>query len=488
MYLLPKKVFILLFFILFSSLSFVVSVPKSFAVNPQQVFYPSLESLNNDENASWDNAAVTGKLNVNLLEQKRAEWGSIIKVIDDTLGCTNPKRCNPQQTVLGTMAYATGAFYAYPVASGIAYTKDLLANAGIFVKPAYAQGIGFAGLSPLLPLWKTSRNISYIAITIVMISIGFMVIFRMKIDPKTVISVQAALPKIVLTLILITLSYPIVGFMVDLMYLVMAILISIVAGGSGQTQIIAQQQSYFMTAGLPQLFGTVFLGTFAALPTLVITNLPIATPVELVAIIAGFLASFSNPFTASLAAGALVLPGLLLLILFLGLLFTFIRIWLLLLNSYIQLLIALILGPIQLLAEAIPGKSAFTEWILNVMANLVVFPATVVILLFGKSLTSIPPTQPLFTPPFLGVPFVSGASGFPAFLGIGVLFLAPNLIAQIKKMFHPKPLLPVSAGTLFAPLTGATQTVMGGASQFYYMQSSLAALRGMLPGGGVNTK
>ena len=160
---------------------------------------------------------------------------------------------------------------------------------------------------------------------------------------------------------------------------------------------------------------------------------------------------------------------LLILVIGLGLLFTFIRLALMLLNSYIQLLISLILGPIFLLMEAIPGRSAFSEWILNIIANLVVFPATVVIILFAVFLATTQEAGSVtWAPPFIGIG--GKANLFNTFLGLGVIFLAPTLVAQIKKQFHPKPVLPISAGTAFAPATGGLQTTIGAASSYYYLR------------------
>ena len=172
------------------------------------------------------------------------------------------------------------------------------------------------------------------------------------------------------------------------------------------------------------------------------------------------------------------IPLLIIFLIALGLLFTFIRLGLLLLNSYIQLLIAVILGPIFLLLEAIPGRSAFSQWLLNIIANLVVFPATAVIIMFSVFLATTGEAGSVtWSPPFIGL----GGSGnlFNTFLALGVIFLAPTLVAQIKKVFRPKPILPISAGTAFAPLTGAAQTGMGAASQFYYAQSAFQNLGGL---------
>ena len=391
----------------------------------------------------------------------------------------DPIFADDQKGAIQMVGNVIASLYAYPPASGIAYTQDVLANAGVIAKPAYAQGIGFAGLTPFLPLWKASRDLAYAALILIMVGIGFMIIFRMKIDPKTVISIQAAIPKIVLTLIIITFSYPIAGFMIDIMYISMAIIISLMVnamGGSvGIVGNVADQQTHFMTADIGDLFKTIFYGGFATINNFDWSTIlgigGTGTTVAAGAIAFNFLLGSLAFFPAALAAGALgfgIPAALFLLILLLGLLFTTIRMLLLLLNSYIQLIISLILGPIVLLQEAIPGRSAFSEWLMNILANLVVFPATVAVFLFATFLTTTgSDTTPTWMPPFIGF---APREFFSALLGLGTLFLAPNLVAQIKKLFHPKPVLPITAGTAVAPLTGGIQTGMGAASQFYYLQ------------------
>src|SRR5258708_14361646 len=45
-----------------------------------------------------------------------------------------------------------------------------------------------------------------------------MIMFRVKISPQVVVSVQSALPKIAIALVLVTFSYAIAGFLIDIMY------------------------------------------------------------------------------------------------------------------------------------------------------------------------------------------------------------------------------------------------------------------------------
>lgn len=396
--------------------------------------------------------------------------------------CFDKADCDEQakKSALGNVTTLIGEVYSNPAASGIAYVQDTLKNAGI-VKPAYAQGIGFSALSTFLPFWKVTRNIAYSVIIIVMLVIGFMIIFRMKIDPKTVITIQAALPKIVVALLLITFSYPIAGFFIDIMYFAMAIVISLVVNGAGGTiggATVTNLQSTYLNANIGDLFGAVFWAG-------VINNLGM----EIASIsgvgIVGLITSLIIQ-TAALTAIA-TWGGVILLVVFGGFLFTFVRLFFLLLNSYIQLLISVIFAPLILLQEAIPGKSAFGGWIQNLLANLVVFPATAAVLIFAAFLGGTDQASTsTWSPPFVGV----GAGGtFHYILSIGVVFLAPNLVAAAKKAFNPQPILPFSVGTIFAPLTGTVQTGMSAMQTQYYFQQAtqhgpLRAFMDKLGGGG----
>jgi len=82
--------------------------------------------------------------------------------------------------------------YANPPASGIYWAYSGLQNAGLIPKSYAVGGVGFNSLSMLMPLWDAFRKVSYIIIVIVIVTIGFMIMFRMKINPQTVISVENA--------------------------------------------------------------------------------------------------------------------------------------------------------------------------------------------------------------------------------------------------------------------------------------------------------
>src|SRR4030067_2936577 len=60
-----------------------------------------------------------------------------------------------------------------PPATTGEYLADVLKNTHL-VPQAYAQGLGFSSLSPILQVWKAFRNVSYFLFIIVFIVVGFM--------------------------------------------------------------------------------------------------------------------------------------------------------------------------------------------------------------------------------------------------------------------------------------------------------------------------
>lgn len=153
-----------------------------------------------------------------------------------------------QSSIFGFMSKLIAYPYSQTPASGISWVYSSLADSGFIPKTYAAQGIGFAAISPLQPIWKIFRDVSYVFLVLILIAIGFMIMFRMKINPQTVISVESALPKIIISLLLITFSFPIAGFLIDLMYVVMAITISILVPASQVKLDLALTQNKFLTA------------------------------------------------------------------------------------------------------------------------------------------------------------------------------------------------------------------------------------------------
>lgn len=127
--------------------------------------------------------------------------------------------------VAGTMGRLIGSTMNIPISSG-QYGQYMAANFG-GVNHAYAQtnGLGFDRLSPLIGVWARFRDIAYLIFVLAFTIIGFAIILRVKIDARTVMSIQNQIPKIIIALVLVTFSYAIAGFLIDLMYVCMYVII-----------------------------------------------------------------------------------------------------------------------------------------------------------------------------------------------------------------------------------------------------------------------
>lgn len=381
----------------------------------------------------------------------------------EILGCTNDLT-HPfgyQRSLLAFVDRTVIAMYATPVASTQLFLVDLGKSIGL-LHPAYAQGVGFSGLEPLLPIWKAFRNIAYILLAIILIAVGFMVMLRKKIDPKTVVTVQNSLPRIVVALILITFSYAIVGLMIDLMYLSMLFLITILVNASGGL-LGSDTAAKYLGGGFWSAVGALFSGGIRAFDDF-IALIPKGVSAT-ITIVPGLLAGlFSGGKLSGFITGLAAAPALFLLLIALVVLFGIVRLLFMLIDAYIHIIIALLTAPIQLLFDAIPGVNAFGAWFRNLLSRLIVFPVTAAMLLIGTILTRYeknPVGIPGFgsqSPALWGPPFLtsdSGVHGMAGFIGLGILLSIPMIVAGIQKTLKGESIIPGGPGAIFGPAGAA---------------------------------
>ncbi|HOK59966.1 MAG TPA: hypothetical protein PK432_03210, partial [Candidatus Dojkabacteria bacterium] len=65
-------------------------------------------------------------------------------------------------------------------------------------------------------IWRSSLNIVYLFSIIIFIIVGFMIMFRKNLPGNTTVTVSKALPQIIISLVLATFSFAIVGIIMDL--------------------------------------------------------------------------------------------------------------------------------------------------------------------------------------------------------------------------------------------------------------------------------
>lgn len=385
---------------------------------------------------------------------------------------------------LGMMGGLIASTFDIPASSGH-YTRYLAQNFGITNKASAAiisddfceenpilcedttaesglgTGIGFGGLTPVLGVWTAMRNLVYLLFVLVFIVLGLGVMFRLQIDPRAVMSIQNQLPKVIIALVLVTFSYAIAGFLVDMMYLSLFLIVNIfhaqgldistnlatnpinAAGGLGGDGIggIAKDASQ----GITSVVNSIFDGTFGSIFKGIINTLFgaltgagigfIGGPVG--AIIGGVIGGVAGNFLGLIPGVpdpfTMVVGAIAWLVIIIALMSALFRLWFTLLKTYVFILIDITFAPIWIAFGLFPGSSlTFGNWIRSLVSNLAAFPVVLILFSLGKTLqdgfASSGPNA--FVPPYIGDP--GNMSVFGSLIGMGMILLAPEAVNIAK--------------------------------------------------------
>jgi len=332
---------------------------------------------------------------------------------------------------------------------------------------SFGTGNGFDSIRPLLEIWTVIRNLVYLLFVLIFIVLGLGIMFRIQIDPRAVMSIQSQLPKIVIALILVTFSYAIAGFFIDMMYLSLFLIINMFAGvglgvsttldtnpinaagglGSGGIGGIAANAAKGVSAALGSLFdgGGPFADVFKKIINFIVN--PVGT-------IAGgvfggipVIGSITNTIN-SVVSGAMDMVGLGLknafmiivgaiawLIISIALLSALFRLWFTLIKTYVFILINITFAPVWIAFGLIPGSSlSFGNWVRALVSDLAAFPIVLVLFSLGKTFQDAFSNSPdAFVPPYIGDP--GDMSVFSSIIGMGIILLAPEAVNMAKSIF-----------------------------------------------------
>lgn len=427
---------------------------------------------------------------------------------------------NFKKSIFGFISNLIVLPYANPPASGVYWAYNGLQNAGFIPKTYAAEGIGFAALRPFLNIWKIFRDIAYMVLVLVLIAIGFMIMFRMKINPQTVISVENALPKIIISLLLITFSFAIAGFMVDVMYFLIILTISLLSNrnnfynanefidrytnpgfgdlllpwpkggppflrlGSAIVDILPSEISLLLRLITAAFTSYVLVGWRPIAKVVEDTNDGLAKLSEGVdiegsvvgtvggdiqfPILGGLLKVSMSPFLhfvlvlLAFSLGLAALPLVIAILVLFTIVFLLFRIFFLLFTTYIRILIMIIFSPILLLFEAIPGRSIFSWWLKNLFGELLTFPLIIIILIVGYLIVNTPATRivDLWRPPFLTN---LQPDAFLMILGVGLILIIPDFVKMVKELLGAKGMpIGIGLGTFFSGVGALWAGTQGG--------------------------
>ncbi|MBL7036897.1 hypothetical protein ISR94_03640 [Candidatus Microgenomates bacterium] len=369
------------------------------------------------------------------------ECGGVIKeFIDQTL-----------ELGQGSGTTKFGQVFSTNPISGVNYVSTAIKKFK-FVPEAQAQGFGYNASDLAKELWAISRNFAYALTVLVVIVFAFMIMFRVKISPQVVISVQSALPKIIGGVVLVTFSYAIAGFAIDLMYVVLGLLSSLLIQG-----------------GLSDHDFTTLFNSF------VNKNVFWTLMQYWIMFIGSSLAALKVWF---FLGGSLVIMFWVVMLFIL--LFMSLKIIFMMLKTFIRIFFLIILGPLQILLGVFTPNMGFGAWLKSLMSNLAVYPIVAMMFFFAffflrqsfpdwDWVSSVFPFDVTFKTggESWKPPFTFGTSNNPISGGVDILFvgisfmivtLIPKTVEIIQGLMSGKPFAYGTAlGEAAAPVKGYGQ-------------------------------
>lgn len=368
----------------------------------------------------------------------------------------------PSYGAIGGIGNMIASLYTPPTS-----TTEYVASIGnkIGIQTAHAQELegstGNGVIKPMLGLWEALRKIAYTFFILIMLVLGFMIMLRRKLG-QVVITVQSALPRLVVGLILITFSYFISALIIDLSYILIyfaANFFGTMPNKFGDQQSLLDLATSSNILSLWNISGTVadsqMIGEINNTIGSVIPGGPILIGV-VGAIIGGIIGIAGGP--AGIVLGGLTGGGIVLLIipiiLLIALTVQFIRLFIQLLMAYVNLLIATATSPIIILVSVIPGREKMIDlWWKSVLGNALVFPVVFIGFLFAGMILGLERGDWTQTAPFFGglQPTV-----IQIFMGYAILLALPSLPEMVRKAIGVP-----SMGTIPQVAMGAAMTAVG---------------------------
>lgn len=215
----------------------------------------------------------------------------------------------------------------------------------------YAQS-GYDDLtdSGIVSVWNFTRNIAYLGFVVIMMTIGFMIMFRHKVGGQMLVTISNALPRVVVSLVLVTFSFAIVGLIFDVAGVVTRVL------GSLFDSAVPIHNIWYLLDGL------LGVRNMFEISVNIYSGNPVLNTIAYWTQAVEF--GEGNPWE------------ILFLLLFAGfILWGAIKLWFTLVKTYLVLLINTIIAPLAILVGALPGNEVTTVNIFkSILRNALVFP------------------------------------------------------------------------------------------------------------------
>lgn len=311
---------------------------------------------------------------------------------------------------VNVVADLTNNLYNNPPASGIKYLAYMGSRLHL-ISPAFAATPGQDFLKPMIDIWIINRNLAYLFFVIIFVAIGFMIMFRSKLNPQTVVNIQLALPKIIIALILVTFSYALSGFIVDLVFLFNKLIFGIYA--SPLSAFDPGPPVVYTTPESLDWLGIIAVGFGPRWTSILDSLAKIFSPATLIALAKADISVLFDVIVAFTIFGIAL------------------KIFFTLLSKYVTLLIQAIFSPFIFLGAAFPSsQGGLGSFFKSMLSAALAFPAVYFVFILSSSIFS-------FTDPFISLPPLNDAGtlasigGLKPYIALGILMTAPSIPQMI---------------------------------------------------------
>lgn len=380
------------------------------------------------------------------------------------LGYIQKEKDAPLGGLIGQTTNMIGMLYT-PTTSSSLYFQDLADNFGI-VQKTHAQAAavplkaydGFTGLQPILPIWRNVLNIAYLLLALIFMIIGIGIMLRIKIDARTVMTLQNQIPRIIISIILITFSYAFAALLIDLMWTMTFVgvnqlttienpkvdndktLSQKATNSLMQNPIIYANDIYDVDTkielggGIGNLAWHTSQG-FGNLIKRIVNNILNTDNNKCVH---GLLPPKVDPgaCVAGLIGG--VATFIFIIVIFIAILITLFKVWWMLLKAYLYTIMYVILAPVWIIFGLLPGRPlGFEKWIRSLFVNLAVYPLVVYLFVVARVLMEKFKEDPQnkYIPPLVGNPDMEQ---FGVLLAFGAVLMTPTLIDWLRDAMNVK--------------------------------------------------
>lgn len=335
-----------------------------------------------------------------------------------------------EKTNLFTIADAgfNQVYTTAPKINSATYLVDDFNQNVLGVKVANAQSLGQDSFGPTLKqIWKKFQDLSYIVMVVVLVVIGFMVMLRRRLDPRTVVTATNALPRVVVALIMITFSFAISGLFIDFIHLSISIVREYMSGVGGHFSDV------FAKLGVNAGGELIWLPFFTLISKSILQLRAIAVLFET----AGFLFFLPGPDFIPI----LILIGIFALDLIIRIFMLVLAAMLFwsLVTRFVTLIVLTIFSPVFFLFGAVPGyEGVMTTWFKRMAAAALCFPIMLVLIYVAVALVApFNDNAQIAAPPPIGE--TGKIFNIGVLVGVGILMFTQKVPGFVDDMLGIKP-------------------------------------------------